>query len=507
MRVLKQCLTGGPQGVSSLSRVSRVVRGGIWLYGSSIINNLMGFLYWMVISAIAGSEVLGTTSAVVGFSSLVAGVLSLGAAVGLQRYLGVCLGKDDVGCLRRYFWSTALFAVLSYALAGTALALVGFSGIRLGSVTPTMLEVAGLMTSLGFVGALNALLISYLRTDLLFMGALAGNSLKLAVGIGLVRLGLGWVGASVGYLCVNLAMLAIGLLYTRRIVGLKATFSVRALTDVIRAGVASWLPNIVVLAGQWLGVLAVYTSSTAAETGHYYVAFTIANFVLTIGSSMLMLLLPVLSSMPDGRKRAAGRVLKISLTVMTPVAAFIATYPWLPLSLLGKEYVAASQVLTLLLTAAVPTAMTICVTSLMYAYGSYEQVLAIGLAQNVPRIILYYLLTPVHGGLGTALAYVAGAFTGLVCSLRVAYAVNFDVGLRRVSIIVVVPAALSITSYGLSLPWLAGLFLTAVSYLVYVRAGILTRSDIREVAVALLSEGTVNKLYERFKPVIDALIP
>ena len=95
-----------------MSRVSRVVRGGFWLYGTSVVNNLMGFIYWMIISAIAGSEVLGTTSAVIGFSSLIAGVLGLGVAVGLQRFLGMCLGSNDVECLRRYFWSTASFLSL-----------------------------------------------------------------------------------------------------------------------------------------------------------------------------------------------------------------------------------------------------------------------------------------------------------------------------------------------------------------------------------------------------------
>ncbi len=490
-----------------MSGVSRVVRGGFWLYGSSIINGLMGFLYWLVISVIAGSEVLGTTSAVVGFSTLVAGVLSLGVGVGLQRFLGVCLGRGDSSCLREYFWSAALFSVMTYVLAGAALTSAGFLGVGLGNVTPEMLVVAGFITSLGFVATLNALLISYLRTDLLFMATLAGNFLKLAVGIGLVRLGFGWVGASVGYLCVSLALLAVGLLYARRVVGLRTTFSAEALVEVIRAGVASWLPSIVVLSGQWLGVLAVYASVSAIETGHYYVAFTISNFVLAIGSSMLNLLLPVLSSMPDGRKRAAGRVLKISLTFMTPVAAFIATYPWLPLSLLGGEYVEASGILTLLLAATVPVAMAACVTSLMYAYGSYGKVLAVGLAQNVPRIILYYLLTPVYGGLGTAVAYVVGAFTGLIHALHVARTTGFDAGLRVASVIVAVPAVFSAVAYFLNLPWFAGLMLVATSYIVYARVGILTRSDLREIATALLSERAVSKLYERFRPIIDFLFP
>ena len=490
-----------------MSRVSRVVRGGFWLYGTSVVNNLMGFIYWMVISAIAGSEVLGTTSAVIGFSSLIAGVLGLGVAVGLQRFLGMCLGNNNAECLRRYFWSTASFTIVTYVGVGTVLATLSLLGISVGNFKPEMLRIAGLVVSLGFVASMNSLIISSLRTDLLFIGSLSGNVLKLIVGITLVRLGFGWVGAALGYVCINLVMLVINLLYARKLVGLKPEFSINALLDVIKAGVVSWLPSIIILTGQWLGVLVIYTSVSAVETGHYYVAFTIAGFVTAIGSSMLRLLLPVLSGMRSGREYAASRVLKISLTIMAPVAVFVATYPWLPLGLLGKEYLTASTTLTVLLVGTIPLAMTACITSLVYSYGLYRYVLAIGLAQNILRIALYYLLTPTYGGLGTALAYVVGAFTGLTYSLHVARVRGFDVGLGRVLTIVSIPTVMAVTAYILKMPWPLGLVLIAASYIAYVKVGILTRPDIREVAVALLSEKTVNKLYERFRPIIDVLIP
>jgi len=84
---------------------------------------------------------------------------------------------------------------------------------------------------------------------------------------------------------------------------------------------------------------------------------------------------------------------------------------------------------------------------------------------------------------------------------------GFDVGLGRVLTIVSIPTVMAVTAYILKMPWPLGLVLIAASYIAYVKVGILTRPDIREVAVALLSEKTVNKLYERFRPIIDVLIP
>ena len=75
--------------------LTRVVRGGIWLYLRSLANNLSGFIYWMAISAIGGAEIVGLTSATVALSSIVSSFLSLGQEVGVQRFVGACKGRRD----------------------------------------------------------------------------------------------------------------------------------------------------------------------------------------------------------------------------------------------------------------------------------------------------------------------------------------------------------------------------------------------------------------------------
>ncbi|RLG71555.1 MAG: hypothetical protein DRO23_11805, partial [Thermoprotei archaeon] len=54
--------------------LSRVIRGGFYLYLTSIVNNAAGFLYWLVILTIGGSEILGYTSTTVGLATLTTGI-------------------------------------------------------------------------------------------------------------------------------------------------------------------------------------------------------------------------------------------------------------------------------------------------------------------------------------------------------------------------------------------------------------------------------------------------
>ena len=45
--------------------LTKVVRGGLWLYLRDLANTLSGFIYWMAVSAIGGAEIVGLTSTTV----------------------------------------------------------------------------------------------------------------------------------------------------------------------------------------------------------------------------------------------------------------------------------------------------------------------------------------------------------------------------------------------------------------------------------------------------------
>lgn len=485
------------------SSVSRVIRGGFWLYASRIANNLGGFVYWLTISKMAGSSILGLTSVTVGLAGLVSGVASLGVGVGLQHFLGRCIGGGDAGCFRRYFWTTTYFSLIVYLGLGGVFLVSGLLGLSFPGFSPGMLFYAGILVILGSAVTVSAALMSMLRTDILCLATITGNVLKIVVGVGLVWVGWGFSGAVLGYMLVSLAMLAVGLSHIVRGYGLSIVFDRGVVGEVLRGSIVSWLPGVIVLAGQWIGVLAVYGSSGALETGHYYVAFILASFVLGIGLSILGLLLPVLSGLSDGRKTAANRVLRISLVIVLPITVYLMVYPWLPLGLLGREYMEASGILAVLLLSSVPVALYAAVNSLAYSYRMYREVLYLGLSQNIPRLILYLLLVPLLGGLGAAYSFTIGSYTGFMYAVYLAYRIGFRVDWAMMSRVVVLPGILGLLVYVFHLGWPIALLVMASSYLLYGRMGVLRRSDLRDIAYAFLGKSRADKLYERLGFLID----
>ncbi|KSW10764.1 hypothetical protein CF15_08260 [Pyrodictium occultum] len=484
--------------------LSRLVRGGLWLYASRLVNALGGFLYWLVVSRLAGPGLLGRASAVVGLAGLVSGAAGLGAGAGLQHRLGRCLGAGDEACLRRVFWSTLYAMALVYLAAGSALALLGLAGRGLGGLGPRMLLLSGALAALGVAGVVEAALLALLRSDLVLASRLLGNLSKLALGAGLVALGAGLPGVVAGYALLPAAVLLVGLPYLARRYGAWIGLDAAAVAGVLAAGLASWAPGVVVLAGQWLGVLLVYGSSGAVETGYYYVAFAAAGLATGLGMSVLSLLLPVLSGMAGGRGGAAWRALRVSLAVTAPVAFYAAAYPGLVLGLLGRGYASASAELAVLLTGFLPDAVNATVSSLAYAHGRYRLVLAQGLAASLPRLLLYLVLVPRLHGLGAAVAYALGSYAGLAYSAAVAGGLGLRLDWRLLGGAAAVPAALAALARILGLHWLAGAALLALSYPAYGRLGVLERRDLRDLARGLLGE-RAGRLARPLSPLIDAL--
>lgn len=489
-----------------MSEVGKLVRSGFWLYLSSIANTLSGFIYWLLISRLAGPRVLGLTTATIGLAALVTGVTSFGITIALQRFVGECRGKGDPGCESEYFWGAFLVSTAAYAGTGLALILAGLAGSGFSSYSPLMLEAAGILVMLGLWGVVYSYVVATLETKLVFMAALIGNTVKITAGILLVYLGFGWIGVTAGYASSWAVMLA---LLSPRTIGRNLPLTIPGLDRVrnlFKAGLSNWAPTVLTILGQWLAVIAVFGYSGAVQTGYYYVANTIAGFVLGISTMIMGVMVPVLSGMSDGRKRLAWNALRISLAVIAPISGYLVFYPESILGLLGHTYTRASLVLSVLSLGYIPVLLTAGVFNLVYAYGMYRESLLIGLYQNVPRVILYLILTPMLQGLGTALSMAIGGVTGLAYALIVSRRIGFHVNGKQSLEAILVPLAALGPLRLLGVPWPMAAFVAVMVYAYYTRRSILTRSDLRQLSTSLVGEEAVNKAYSRFKWLIDLLV-
>jgi len=461
----------------------------------------------MAISAIGGAEIVGLTSATVALAGIVLGFLSLGEEAGVRRFVGACKGRGDREGVANYFWSTTLFRIATFVPAGLVMIVLGLLGLSFGGLDSDMLFYAGVMVLLNLVLVFDDLLASHLETKPIFIGSIVGNAVKLPLGLGLVSLGWGWAGAVIGYIALAPAAFIVKLLPSLKLAGLRLHFDFQVLRYVLKAGVASWLPAMIAVLGQQLGVLTLFGVKGASETGLYYVSFAIMGVVTELGGSVLGLMMPVLSGMEDGRKRACWRAIKISLVLVTPLAFALAAYPEVPLSLLGKEYVDAAPMLMLLALTIPATLIATGVTSLVYAYGMYTTILILGLVGNLSRIATYIPLSYLMGGVGVALSYALGAYIALAVTTLICRKIGFNPGFKEALLITAPPPSLAPILHLLDINWLIGTpILLLIPYTNYLKMKILTREDLRELAYALAPRQTVNEIYHYLRPIIDRLI-
>lgn len=481
-----------------------VVRGGLWLYIAGLLSSFLGYLYWLLASRLVDPSVVGSAAAVVAFSTLITGLLTFGVPTGLMRFVGVGLGRGDSNMIFSYSATAILFTVTLDLAAAATLTISHLLGSNI--LSGFELTAAVVLTSLGWSSALTATFNSLLRTELTALASFTSAALRITIGLALLYLGLGFVGIILGYIVSSITLNITLLIFWFKVKReAKTRLSLTNLVDMLKAGLATWLPGSLTLLAQQLGVLGLYTIVGGVETGLYYIAFAVASVIYSLPSSMLSLMLPALSAMKGGRAQATARATRLSLALAAPPALILAAYPHLPLQLLGQSYLAADTTLMILIVGVLAAPIASGYSSYIYAEGRYTRVLLIGLAGNITRISLYTMLIGL-GEVGVATAYSAGFIAALLATIPSSAKMGLKQDWLGYTKAIIIPASATIAIYTLNIHWLAGIPLVAVaSAFAYARLKVVDKRDLSEVAEALLSKERLTKIYVYAKPLIKLI--
>jgi len=165
------------------------------------------------------------------------------------------------------------------------------------------------------------------------------------------------------------------------------------------------------------------------------------------------------------------------------------------LQLFGKSYTEGSLALQILMLSMLPLIVGGGVRTLVYAYGNFRQVLFIGLGLNLPRIILYFILVPIYGVSGAALSFTIGSIVGFIVSLIFARKVGLEIYAKDLMIIFAIPTGLSFVLSNLEIHFILSIIIIlSVSYLAYLRIGILTKEDLNDSLTILPQKISVPTL-------------
>ena len=490
--------------------LGKVLRGSIWLSLGSIVASFFGFIYWLLVSPLVSPAAVGKAATILAIETLILSTLSLGVPTGIMRLLGRESNRQDAIMLGRYLYSSLLFMILLNLTSGAL-----FLGLGLARIIPLNIEFTLLISILMFVGMngwpliLVAFFNSVLKTEDVAITQFITSLSRILIGVPLVYLGLDFLGIMLGYIIAAAESSSILLLLARREIrklGAKFSLSGHVIKESIEAGLATWIPSIFTLAGQWLGILGLSGFIGSHETGVYFIGYSITAGLLAFPMNILDLMFPVLSGMENGRKRAMGGAVRISSAIMYPLASMLIAYSALIPSFLGESYLSASTPIMILATGFLLVPLVNGYTYYAYALGRYREVILIGLAGNIPRIILYILLIGKLAETGAAISFSLGFLSSLLAVIPLSKKTGYNLNIKETAKLLSIPLTPCIPILALKLHPLLGIILIlTTSYIAYIRLKIISKKDLTDIATALLSRKTLTNLSSYLRPILKIL--
>jgi O-antigen/teichoic acid export membrane protein len=469
-----------------------VVKGAAYIYIETVISMVAGYGFWIVVSQISPAGVVGTASAAVSLATIFATIATIGANVGVQRFLAKSFSEQKFN-QARVFVKASFILILTGIVASIVAFTLGYHWIYSSIRMTTLLAIVFiiLVISTVIMTLLRYIVIASLRTRILPMAMIFSTILKIAIAVALVVTGLSSVGVMTGFTVfpvIASLIFFISLLpvFAKRSTEKPETGLGRAFRSILEASIPTWIPFSIYTIGIHLGPLSVFSAHGANEAGIYSMAFFIAVAISSTTSALFSIAYPAMSAMEDGRKRFAWRATKMSLLISIPFSTSLIFYSKDVMGLFGSSYISSASSLEVLLATMAPVAVTAGVSTLVYSYGNYKHVMAIGLATNLPRVALYFLLVPIYESTGAAMSYSIGSIAGFVMSIIIARNVGMAIYWKELLLLSLIPAILAYIMSYLQLNYILGIVLTLlISYLCLFKLRVMSKEDVQDSMLVL----------------------
>ena len=466
---------------------SNVGRGAIFLYIESISTIISGFVFWMIVSKVANTDIIGASSAAMSFAGILSVVAGIGISACIQRFLGKHLSEQKL-------FDAKLFVISSIILVSTGIFVCSILILAYSSSIYDTFKIEFellvvtlfLMATSTLMMLFRSVIISSLDTKNLPLITTISVIAKIILAIIFIFQGMGAIGLTLGVVFSQIIFCILSgyvILKIFRSVTYDRNLSVSGLictsTIVLRSGLAFWIPLLITTIGSQLGIIVLFGSEGAEESAVYFIALTIVNGLSTIVFTLFTIVLPALSAMNDGRKRFMWQAIRFTGFITLPFASSLIFYSKDIMNLIGSSYIDGTNSLQILLLSIFPTIIFSGVNDLVHSYGKYRQVLIIGLVISIPRTAFYFILIPLYGDIGASIAYTIGALAGMMVSYIIAKKICLHINWQHMLVMFLIPLGLSFVMSYVQLNYIIGIAVTMlISYLILIGLRIISKLDI-----------------------------
>ena len=498
-----------------------VGQGAAYIYIEAVASIIFGYLFWIIVSKIGSAQIIGTSSAVITIAGIFAYVATIGTDNGILRFLGKSFSEKRLDETKVFVKASLL--LVSAGTLGCIVLILGIKEWIYGSFgidfSLTVLTIL-IMGSSAIYALFYSVVTASLKTKVLPKTLIISSSIKLALAIILLSIGTGVLGLTISFAVSNfLSCILLGIVI---LAYFKSPFSqsrisknkeeniddrnmnigfFQAFRCLLLASIATWIPSLISIIGSQLGTVIVFGSQGAFQSGIYFISFIIVTGITEIMYSLFVIALPVLSAMKHGRRRFAWQTIRLSLIVALPLSSSLVFYSKEIMQLIGREYVEGTLSLQILLLSVFPTGVAAGINALVYSYGNYRQVLAIGLAMNMPRTVLYFILVPTYGSTGAALSYTIGAAAGLGMSIIIARKTGMAIFWKTLVLALTIPLAAGFILQSFDVNYILAISCTLlVSYVMLFKLKVITKPDL-QVFLSLLPYGVSDSIIRLYRKI------
>jgi len=368
------------------------VTPSFFLFLDNILVSIGGWIFWLVMTKLTSSSVLGLAVTVYSLVILVTTLTQLGLEYPLLK-------KSNIQ--RSQILGTSFMIELLITLTSIPFVYIVINTLYDKSVEQFIWISIGLLIiiSLEFVFRFGLLGIS--NSKIVLIIDLIGVGIKLSTGFILVSMSLGTLGILLAYLFEGLFVIFTSLYFVKKSFSFRIGnigYFMEIIKDALVNTPAKWSKMVIVILSVVL--LAIFNISTS-EVGIFYVALMITIVVAGFASSMAYMVIPSSTTL---KKDLSSSSLRLSLSLTAPIVVALLVVPRSILSLIGPEYESAVAVLVILAMAIIPSAITVNLISKLNNLDKSRLLVLSGLLQICTFFISFFVLVPIYGTIGAAIS-------------------------------------------------------------------------------------------------------
>lgn len=464
-----------------------VGKGVIYLYIQLISSMISGYVFYILLTRITTTEIIGTFSLVISISEIFANIAIIGMPDSIQRFLGKSILQNKLSDAKVFVKISLVYLSLGILTSSAIIIIIRDWLSNVFGISFNLIIVVDLLiASYAIYTLLYSIIVASLKTKLLALIIIVSSAAKVTLATSLVLMGAGVLGLSLGYTffgqILSSVLLAIVIMKmfekSEKFKELEASLRI-ASKNLLIAGVVIWIPVLITTLGIDLGTLVLYNVYGPYQSGIYFVTVAMSNALNAVMFSIFAISLPVLSSMIDGRKRFAWQTIRLSSIVVLPLSSSLIFYSKDIMQLLGNNYIEGSISLQILLASIFPMIILAGVEALVFSYGQYRHTLMINLALSIPRTILYFIFVPIFGMAGVAMSYTFGSVIGFVASTVIAKRIKMVINWKSLLLTLFLPMSIAFVLSTFNVNYIIGIVTTVIiSYLLLMKLRIVTKSDI-----------------------------